>query len=103
MFWECSFAIQFWHSFEGWCKGMQLTELSSTKHDIFFSVDNKLLCTLIFAAKRHLHQAVCTNKPPNFEAYKQQSDNMKKVEFRIAMENDTVERWIEKFQPLDNA
>lgn len=102
VFWECTFVIQFWHYFERWCKDMQFTELSLTKHDVFFGVDDILLCTLIFAAKRHLHQAIFANRPPSFEAYKRQVENMKKVELRIAMENGTVERWIEKYQLLEN-
>jgi len=59
VFWECSFAIQLWHSFEEWCKDMHVTEHNLTKHDVFFGVDDKLLCTLIFAAKRHLCRKFC--------------------------------------------
>ena len=68
--------------------------------DIFFGVQDNRLCTLIFAAKRFIHNKRIHEEPLCFNVFKNIVSNTKNIEFRIAKQYNRIEDWTKKWSFL---
>ena len=100
MFWTCDSTNEFWEQFISFCSIHGVLSSALNMEDIFLGVNDKRLCTLIFAAKRFIHNKRTHEEPLCFNAFKNILSNLKSMEFRIAKGNNRTDDWTEKWSFL---
>ena len=91
MFLECQEIRQFWLDFKVYMG--QYFHINLSKEDIFLGVENKLLSTLVFEAKRFIYQSRHGSRRVQFKQFLQKVIHLKRIEEQIGRKNNKVEIW----------
>ena len=102
LFWHCEYVQTFWHDFEEIYGRIIPENTGLTISLVICSSRNPLLCTLILLAKRYIYECRYKNKKPNVRVYKHKVTYMRNTELEIAKKNNTVLKYLEKWQLLLN-
>ena len=100
LYWTCPITSNFWSDLELWMTGF--TELKITANLVLYGTEDKLIHTLIILAKRSIHESRKNNHLPNLQKYKYQTNYVRKLEFEIARNNNKLQQYIEKWNPLND-
>lgn len=98
LFWHCEHVQHFWNDFRetyGRVIGANI-DLSL----VICGNETPFICTLIFLAKRYIYECRYRDKKPDVRVYKQKVNYVHTTEFEIAKRNNTVLKYIEKWEPL---
>ena len=97
LFWNCMHVQAFWRDFETKFENL---EIRLTQKDVLLGVMDKLVNTMICHGTRFIYECRYKEKIPTLAAYMPKIDYVKKVEFYIARNNNTVNNWEDKWEPL---
>ena len=99
LFWHCNIVKHFWNrfnqTFSDKVDGLPLTMIM-----VFLGTSNKLICTLIFVAKRYIYECRMKEQIPFFPMLVNKINYVQKIEFQIAKNNNCTDRWFEKWEPM---
>ena len=99
MYWNCVHVKRFWTDFKyHYSEKLKVTELD--KDIVYLGTQDILVCTVLFAAKRYIYQSKFKGILPAFQGFLINMEFIKKLEFRIARNNNKIEYWFKKWEPL---
>lgn len=98
IFWECSHIRTFWNNLNRELRLYTLGNINAST--IFYGTKNKLFCTIIFLAKNYIYQSWVGESIPKWEIYKTKLASLRNVESTIAIKNNTIDMYLEKWEPL---
>lgn len=99
LFWYCDTVNQFWNIFSQKFKE-KVDDLPLTMNTVFLGTSNKLLCTLVLVAKRYIYECKIKEQKPFFPQYLNRILLTKQIELQIANNNNNLESWAEKWEPI---
>ncbi len=79
----------------------RLHSIELRQMDVFFGVENKIVCFLIFTAKMYIYRKRISEDNLNFEGFIMYLHHLKCVEFEIAKENNKTDDCVEKWTFLE--
>ena len=99
LFWYCNTIRHFWNMFNQKLRD-KVEGLPLTMNIVFLGTTNKLLCTLVFMAKQYIYECKIKDQLPFFPQFVNRILFTKQIELQIAKDNNCVEKWLEKWEPM---
>ena len=101
VFWDCEHTTNFWQQFTIWwnSKYSKNDPVTLDVKTIFFGSNNVILCEFLFLAKQYIHYKRRQAEPPEMNSWLLYISKVKAIELAMAKNNNTVEYWIEKWEP----
>jgi hypothetical protein len=103
VFWDCDNTNHFWQQFtEWWNSKYSVNEndpLILDVQTIFFGSSDNTLCEFIFIAKQYIYYKRMQAEPPDWNSWLLYMSKIKAIELAMAKQNNTVEHWLEKWEP----
>lgn len=100
VYWECQSTRTFWTNFVDWCE-TKIGYFEFNMYDVFLGCNNEIICCLIFIAKRHIYLRRLSNEAPNWACFLSNVKACRDIELYIAKQNNTIERFLNKWQNID--
>lgn len=98
LFWHCAHITTFWKRFNDRYKN--LDGMPVTINSVFLGTTNSLVCTLVFIAKRYIWECRMKTCIPFFPQLRNKVYFTQQIEQQIARNNNNMEKWLEKWEPL---
>ena len=101
VFWDCNYTKSFWEYFiEWWNHKYNANNIVTLDvKDIFFGTKDNILCEFIFMTKQYIYYKRVQSEPPDINTWLLYMSKVKAIELAMAKKNNTVEHWIEKWEP----
>lgn len=99
LFWNCEHTTRLWNKVnETYCKVLEVPNI--TMEQAFLGLENKLLCSIVFAVKQYIYQCKYANEKPIFQNFQRKLHFIQQLEFNIAKNSNKTEQWLAKWEPL---
>lgn len=99
LFWECPVIKDFWSDVTNYMEPRINMKLN--KEIIFYGIKDMLMCTIIFSAKKFIYTCRYYDSKPSLTKYLCNLRLLRMKEFMISQKNNTLSKFMEKWEQLD--